>query len=110
MHIPLGCAACNGQMQFSHVPFSPMHPSQCIYVVQAKSAKESMLKSQLELLCRELQKENKRVSVESHRMAAMELEKREQLSSKFEASIASIKQKMDEESLDKQQRAAETDA
>ncbi|KAF8464613.1 Taxilin family [Kalaharituber pfeilii] len=55
------------------------------------------LKSKLETLCRELQKENKRIKDESKKLAQTEQAKREELSNKFEGIIFEIKSRMEEE-------------
>lgn len=56
------------------------------------------MKHKLETLCRELQKENKRVKEDSKRLAQSEQQKRVELNNKFETTIFEIKTKMDEES------------
>lgn len=57
----------------------------------------------MESLCRELQKENKKIKEESQRLALSEQQKREQLSSQFESTIWEIKAKMEEDSEEKRQ-------
>lgn len=56
------------------------------------------MKHKLETLCRELQKENKRVKEDSKRLAQSEQQKRVELNNKFETTIFEIKTKMDEDS------------
>lgn len=56
------------------------------------------MKHKLETLCRELQKENKRVKEDSKRLAQSEQQKRVELNNKFETTILEIKTKMDEDS------------
>ncbi|BFZ62752.1 hypothetical protein YB2330_003862 [Saitoella coloradoensis] len=65
------------------------------------------MKHKLEALCRELQKENKRIKDESKRLAQSEQEKREELSTKFESTIWEIKSKMEEDTDEKHKRRLE---
>ncbi|KAI8814594.1 myosin-like coiled-coil protein-domain-containing protein [Cladochytrium replicatum] len=66
-------------------------------------------KQKIETLCRELQKENKRIKEESKRLAITEQQKREELSSKFESTIGEIKNKMEEDSDEKRRRAEDNE-
>ncbi|CAG8496194.1 17942_t:CDS:10 [Cetraspora pellucida] len=72
-------------------------------------SKTSSLKHKLENICRELQKENKRIKEESKRLAASEQQKREELSSKFENTIWEIKSKMEEDTDEKKKRAEDNE-
>ncbi|KAI8808601.1 myosin-like coiled-coil protein-domain-containing protein [Cladochytrium replicatum] len=79
-----------------------------------KPAKSDLVKTQnqkqkIETLCRELQKENKRIKEESKRLAITEQQKREELSSKFESTIGEIKNKMEEDSDEKRRRAEDNE-
>lgn len=62
------------------------------------------MKTKLENLCRQLQKENKRIKDESKTLASLEQEKREELSTKFESTIWEIKNKMEEDTDEKRRR------
>ncbi|OLL24898.1 Alpha-taxilin [Neolecta irregularis DAH-3] len=64
---------------------------------KSEVAKANNVRVKLETLCRELQKENKRIKDESKRLARDEQAKREELSLKFESTIHEIKNKMEEE-------------
>ncbi|KAI9098678.1 myosin-like coiled-coil protein-domain-containing protein [Phlyctochytrium arcticum] len=72
-------------------------------------AKLTTRHNKLETLCRELQKENKRVKEESKRLAISEQQKREELSSKFESTIWEIKSKMEEDGDEKRRRAEDNE-
>ncbi|KAL0632925.1 hypothetical protein Q9L58_008154 [Maublancomyces gigas] len=68
---------------------------------RSEMQKAVSMKHKLETLCRELQKENKRIKDtqdESKKLALNEQAKREELSNKFEATILEIKSRMEEES------------
>lgn len=65
---------------------------------KAELSKAVNMKHKLETLCRELQKENKRVKEDSKRLAQSEQQKRVELNNKFETTIFEIKTKMDEDS------------
>ena len=69
-------------------------------VAAADLQKSNAIKQKLEALCRELQKENKRVKDDSKRLAVIEQEKRIELNNKFETTIFEIKSKMDAEHND----------
>ncbi|GET62971.1 alpha-taxilin, putative [Rhizophagus irregularis DAOM 181602=DAOM 197198] len=73
-------------------------------------SKANLMKHKFENICRELQKENKRIKEESKRLAASEQQKREELSSKFENTIWEIKSKMEEDTDEKKKRAEDNEA
>lgn len=56
------------------------------------------MKQKLETLCRELQKENKRIKEDNKRQIVSNEQKRAELNSRFESTIFQIKTKMDEDS------------
>ncbi|KAG0124413.1 myosin-like coiled-coil protein-domain-containing protein [Tuber indicum] len=64
---------------------------------RSEMQKAVSMKHKLETLCRELQKENKRIKDESKKLAQNEQQKREELSNKFENTIMEIKNRMEEE-------------
>ncbi|KAG0638486.1 myosin-like coiled-coil protein-domain-containing protein [Tuber brumale] len=67
---------------------------------RSEMQKAVSMKHKLETLCRELQKENKRIKEtqdESKKLAQSEQQKREELSNKFENTIMEIKNRMEEE-------------
>ncbi|KAK9237728.1 myosin-like coiled-coil protein-domain-containing protein [Lipomyces kononenkoae] len=70
---------------------------------QARSemTKALSVKEKLENLCRELQKENKRIKEESKKLAQSEQEKRHELSSNFESKIWEIKSRIEDDHSDK---------
>eukprot|EP00160_Parvularia_atlantis_P003094 Unigene12576_Nuclearia_a/m.38197 Unigene12576_Nuclearia_a/g.38197 ORF Unigene12576_Nuclearia_a/g.38197 Unigene12576_Nuclearia_a/m.38197 type:complete len:436 (-) Unigene12576_Nuclearia_a:8-1315(-) len=59
-------------------------------------SKVNAMKTRLESLCRELQKENKRIKEESRAMIQAEQAKREELSAQFQKAITEIKAKMED--------------
>ncbi|PUU78069.1 Taxilin family [Tuber borchii] len=67
---------------------------------RSEMQKAVSMKNKLETLCRELQKENKRIKDESKKLAQNEQLKREELSNKFENTIMEIKTRMGEENDD----------
>ncbi|ORX90926.1 hypothetical protein K493DRAFT_54907 [Basidiobolus meristosporus CBS 931.73] len=78
--------------------------------VKADLSKVSELKGKLENLCRELQRENKRIKEESLRIAQEEQSKRMEISGKFESAIQEIRVKMDQDSEENRKRAEENAA
>ncbi|KXS16904.1 hypothetical protein M427DRAFT_54946 [Gonapodya prolifera JEL478] len=76
---------------------------------KAEVSKLTSQKQKIETVCRELQKENKRIKEESKRLAVSEQQKREELSSKFEATIWEIKSRMEEDTDDKKRRAEDAE-
>ncbi|RUS15291.1 myosin-like coiled-coil protein-domain-containing protein [Endogone sp. FLAS-F59071] len=90
-------------------------------------SKANSMKHKLETVCRELQKENKRIKVhgqstvfticslswpsqeESKKLALSEQQKREELSSKFETTIWEIKSKMEEDTDEKRKRQEDSE-
>ncbi|EWC46288.1 hypothetical protein DRE_04459 [Drechslerella stenobrocha 248] len=65
---------------------------------RSELTKANNMKNKLEQLCRELQKENRRVKDESKIKEQSEKDKREELSTKFENTIWEIKNRMEEDS------------
>ena len=59
------------------------------------------MRDKLEMLCRELQKQNRTVLEESKRVAQEEHEKRQQLSDKFQSTIEEVSKKMENDSGEK---------
>ncbi|KAF3937623.1 Gamma-taxilin [Dactylella cylindrospora] len=64
---------------------------------RSELTKANNMKNKLEQLCRELQKENRRVKDESKIKEQSEKDKREELSTKFENTIWEIKNRMEED-------------
>ncbi|KAF3924631.1 Gamma-taxilin [Arthrobotrys entomopaga] len=64
---------------------------------RSELTKANNMKNKLEQLCRELQKENRRVKDESKVKEQSEKDKREELSTKFENTIWEIKNRMEED-------------
>ncbi|KAI9139868.1 myosin-like coiled-coil protein-domain-containing protein [Paraphysoderma sedebokerense] len=75
--------------------------------VKSDLNKMTNLKTKLESLCRELTKDNKRLKEDAQKLATVEAQKREELSRKFESTIAEIKTKMDAEDADRRKRIEE---
>ncbi|KAF3176094.1 hypothetical protein TWF225_008789 [Orbilia oligospora] len=65
---------------------------------RSELTKANNMKNKLEQLCRELQKENRRVKDESKIKEQSEKDKREELSTRFENTIWEIKNRMEEDS------------
>ncbi|KAK9667580.1 hypothetical protein K7432_017662 [Basidiobolus ranarum] len=78
-------------------------------ILKTETKKANEMKSKLENLCRELQRENKRVKEESLRIAHEEQKKREEISGKFEKAIEDIRVKMDLDSEENNKRAEDND-
>ncbi|KAJ3163630.1 hypothetical protein HDU86_000213 [Geranomyces michiganensis] len=77
--------------------------------LKADNTKINAQKQKLETVCRELQKENKRVKDDSKRLSVSEQHKRNELSSKFESTIWEIKTKMEADNDDKRLRTLAAD-
>ncbi|KAG5463459.1 MAG: myosin-like coiled-coil protein-domain-containing protein, partial [Olpidium bornovanus] len=71
---------------------------------KAECNKALSVKAKLESLCRQLQRENKRIKEESKQLASAELQKREELSNKFERTISDIKSKMEADTDERRRR------
>ncbi|KAJ1561428.1 hypothetical protein HK096_004762 [Nowakowskiella sp. JEL0078] len=69
--------------------------------IKADFNKTNLQKQKIEMLCRELQKENKRVKEHNKQMAIIEEQKREELLSKFDSTTQDFKRRMEEDSLEK---------
>eukprot|EP00898_Chlorokybus_atmophyticus_P005785 jgi/Chlat1/6207/Chrsp44S05745 len=65
--------------------------------IYAECTKTAAVKTKLESLCRELQRQNKIISEESKRAAAEEQQKRQELSTKFHNTIKEITLKLEEQ-------------
>lgn len=70
-----------------------------VTTARAELNKAASMKLKLETLCRELQKENKRVKEDSKKLAQSEQQKRIELNDKFETTIVEIKAKLDDEAF-----------
>ncbi|KAI8920151.1 myosin-like coiled-coil protein-domain-containing protein [Powellomyces hirtus] len=76
---------------------------------KAECSKVNAQKQKMETLCRELQKENKRITEEHRRLSAFEQRKRDELSTKFESTIWEIKSKMEEDSDERRRRTEDNE-
>eukprot|EP00741_Cyanophora_paradoxa_P017349 tig00020961_g16759.t1 len=77
--------------------------------IYAELTKSNAIKSKLETLCRELQKNNKIILEESKRVALDEATKRQELSKKFHDTIKDITQKLEEQGEERMKQFRENE-
>jgi len=75
--------------------------------VRTASAQESKAKQKIEALCRELQKQNKTLQEETTRVSQEEEAKRNELQTKFNATIKDITSKLEEQGQQRKQQGEE---